>query len=51
MLPRIPERIHRLVNAAYATHGGADHMTLDEWHDVEEELKRKLVNEYHEHQQ
>ena len=51
MLPRVPERIRRLVNAAYAAHGGADHMTLDEWYDVEEELKRKLENEHQEHQQ
>jgi len=51
VLPRLPDRIRRLVNAVYAAHGGADHMTLDEWRDVEETLKRKLVNKYHEHQQ
>jgi hypothetical protein len=51
MLPRIPERIRRLVNAAYAAHGGAERMRLGEWHDVEEELKFRLENEYHEQQQ
>ena len=50
VLPRLPERIRRLVNAAYAAYGAAENMTLDKWRDVEEELKRKLANEYHEHQ-
>ena len=51
VLPRFPEKIRRLVDAAYAAHGGAHQMTLDEWRGVEEELKRKLVNEYYEQQQ
>ena len=42
VLPRLPERILRLVSGAYATHGGAEHMTLDEWRDLEQQLKRKL---------
>ena len=41
-LPRLPERISRLVIAAYAAHGGAENMTFDEWRGVEEDLKRKL---------
>jgi hypothetical protein len=51
VLPRLPERIRRLVNAAYAEHGGAHQMTLGTWREVAEELKRKLVNKCHEHQQ
>lgn len=51
VLPRLPEKILRLMNAAYAAHGGAERMRLGEWHDVEEELKSKLENEYHEQQQ
>ena len=46
VLPRMPTRIRRLVNAAYAALGGAEHMSLDQWRVVERELVRKLENEY-----
>ena len=45
VLPPLPERIRQLVSAAYATRGGAEHMTLDAWRDVEQEIKRRLENE------
>ena len=51
VLPRLPEEILRLMAAIYAAHGGAERMSLGEWHDVEEELKSRLENEYHEQQQ
>jgi hypothetical protein len=50
VLPRLPKSIRQLVNAAYAAHGGAERMRLGEWLAVEEELKQRLKNEYHEHQ-
>lgn len=45
VLPRPSERIRRLVNAAYAAHGGAQHMSLDQWRAAERELVRMLENE------
>ena len=50
VLPPLPERIRRLVNATYAAHGGAEHMSLDAWRDVEQELKQGLENEQQEPQ-
>jgi len=49
-LPKLPARLRGLVNAAYAGHGGAENMKLSDWRDLELELKRRLENEYHEHQ-
>ena len=46
VLPRLPAKIRRLVRAAYAAHGGAESMKLDEWREMEQELKRKLENEH-----
>lgn len=43
--PQLPERLRGLVNAAYAAHGGAEHMKLNDWRDLELELKRRLENE------
>jgi hypothetical protein len=43
--PRINRHIHRLINAAFAARAGAAHMTLDDWRDVEQELKRKIAYE------
>ena len=51
VLPRLPERLCELVQAAYAAHGGAENMSLNDWRDLELELKRRLENEYPEHQQ
>ncbi len=51
VLPRLPDRILRMVAAIYAAHGGAECMTLGEWHDVEEELNSRLESEYYEQQQ
>ena len=42
---RFAKRIRQLVSAAYAAHGGAEHMSLDAWRDVEHELKQRLENE------
>ena len=50
VLQQLPERLRRLVYAAYAAHGGAAHMRLNDWRDLELELTRRLENEYHEHQ-
>lgn len=33
-----PEDIQRLVNRYSATHGGIDHMNLDAWRDLEQQL-------------
>ena len=46
VLPRLPAKIRRLVRAAYAAHGGAESMKLDEWREMEQELKRTLENEH-----
>jgi hypothetical protein len=51
VLPRLPTRLRRLVMAAYAPHGGTQHMTLEAWRDVEPQLIRRLQNENLEHQQ
>ncbi len=51
VLPRLPEKILQMVAAIYAEHGGAECMSLGDWHDVEEELNSRLLNEYHEQQQ
>ncbi len=45
VLPRFPERLRQLVNAAYAAHGGAERMSLAEWRDLEQELNRRFENE------
>ena len=50
VLRQLPERLRGLVSAAYAGHGGAENMKLNDWRDLELELKRRLENEYHEHQ-
>jgi hypothetical protein len=39
-------QIHLLIAAAYAARGGAGQMTLSDWRDVEQEVKRKLNNEF-----
>ena len=41
----LPEQLRLLVHAACAAFGGMGHMTLDEWRDVEQQLKRRLQNE------
>ena len=51
VLPRLPEKILRVMAASYTAHGGAEHMTLDEWRYVEQELKQRLEHEHHEQQQ
>jgi hypothetical protein len=51
VLPQLPERLRGLVNAAYAGHGGAENMKLNDWRDLELELKRRLEHEYNECQQ
>jgi hypothetical protein len=43
--PQIPARLRGLVNAAYAAHGRAENMSLNDWRDLELELKRRLENE------
>ena len=50
VLPQFPERLCGLVNARYAAHGGAQNMKLEDWRDLELELKRRLENEYQKHQ-
>ena len=42
VLPGLPERIRRLVNAACAARGGMGRMSLNEWRDLEQQLKRRL---------
>ena len=44
VLPPFLQRIRRLLNTTYAAYGGAEHMTLDEWRDVELEINRRLVS-------
>ena len=46
VLRQLPERLFGLVNARYAAHGGAQNMKLDDWRDLELELKRRLENEH-----
>ena len=50
LLPRLPARIRRLVNATYAAYGGAEQMNLAAWRDAEQELKRRLESEHQESQ-
>jgi hypothetical protein len=45
ILPRVPERIRRFVNATYAANGGPEHMSLNNWIDADEKVERKLKNE------
>jgi hypothetical protein len=45
VLPRLPKRMRLLVNAAIAAHGGLEHMSLNEWREVEQELKQKLQSD------
>ena len=47
--PQLPEPVHRLLNAAYAAYGGAEHMTLDQWRDLEQQLKARLEHELRKH--
>jgi hypothetical protein len=42
---RFPEGIRLLVHAACAAHGGPGRMSLADWHDVEQQIKRRLENE------
>jgi hypothetical protein len=51
VLTGLPERLRRWLNATYASHGGAEHMTLEDWRGVEQELKRRLQNEPQQHLQ
>jgi hypothetical protein len=51
VFPPLPEKLRRLVNASYAAHGGVEHMSLDQWRDLEQELKRRLENWHEQHQQ
>jgi len=45
VLPRLHSEVVMLASATCAALGGAGHMTLAEWRDVEEQLKRKLAYE------
>ena len=45
LLPQLPERFRGFVNAAYAAYGGAEHMKLNDWRDLEMQLNRRLKNE------
>lgn len=38
----LPDKIRRLLNAACAARGGADCMTLNDWRETEQEIKRQL---------
>ena len=46
VLPQLPERLRGWVNAAYAAHGGAENLSLNDWRDLELELERRLENEH-----
>jgi len=48
---RFAKRIRQLVSAAYAAHGGAEHMSLDAWRGLEQELKQTRKNAYSGHKQ
>ena len=50
VLPRLPERIRRLLKAPHAVYWGAAPTTLDEWRDAEQELKERIQNEHQERQ-
>ena len=43
--PIITEQIRRLVYTCCANRGGPDHMSLNDWRDLELQLKGKLENE------
>ena len=45
LLPQLPEKFRRLLNATYEAHGGPEHMTLADWRSMEAELKPRLENE------
>ncbi len=45
VLPQSAERLRRWLNTAYAAHGGAESMTLDDWRDLELEFESGLQNE------
>ena len=47
VLPQLPESIGRLIKATYAAHGGAEHMTLDDWRDLEQQLRCRFQSEHH----
>jgi len=40
------QQIRLLVNAACAARASAGQMTLNDWRDVEQEVKRRINNEY-----
>ena len=46
VLPKVPEKLRRVLNAAYAARGGAESMTLNDWRDLELQLNRRLEHEY-----
>lgn len=39
VLPRVSERLCRLLNAPHIVYWGAEHRTLDDWRDAEQQLK------------
>jgi hypothetical protein len=43
--PQVPARIRTLLRAVYASRGGPERMTLDDWRDVEQEIQKRLKNE------
>jgi len=45
LLPGIPNEVLMFVNRTCAALGGANHMTLAEWRDAEEQLVRKIQDE------
>lgn len=50
LLPPLPEEIRLLLNATYVASGGAEHMSLEEWRHLEQEVQT-LENEYEQRQQ
>ena len=42
VLPTLREEIHRIVSAACAAKGGLDRMTLKDWREAEQEIRRRL---------
>ena len=47
---RLPEKILRLMAAAYAAHGGTECMSLDAVRELEQTLKRRFENEHEQRQ-
>ncbi len=43
--PSSIQQIRRLINAAFAARAGSGQMTLNDWREVEQEVKRKFNNE------